>query len=88
MVVEPYALLTNVFHHFRVKVRGQRNQFIQKGFSITTIKRGISVDTTHEKDEGVETSSRQNMEVKGNLEVPPPQTEKTYVDPSAQNLQL
>ena len=32
------ALLTTVFNHFRVKFSGQRNQYISKGFSITTIK--------------------------------------------------
>ena len=43
----PYgALLTKIFSHFRVKFNRQRNQYIGKGFSITTIKRGIIVDST------------------------------------------
>ena len=60
------ALLTKVFNHFRVKLSGQRNQYISKGFSITTIKRGISIDSTEdegEEDEGDEGTSRHAMEV-------------------------
>ena len=82
------ALLTKIFSHFRVKVSNQRNQYIDQGFSITIIKRDISIDSTEGEDEGEEASNRQNMEVQRNLKVPPPQNEETYVDPSAQNLQL
>ena len=43
----PYGtILTKVFSQFRVKVNGQRNEYISKEFSITTIKRGISMDST------------------------------------------
>ena len=69
-------------------VRNHISQYIVKGFFITTIKRGISVDTTDGEDEGVEVSNRHSMEVEENLKVPPPQVEETYVDTSAQNLQL
>ena len=72
----PYgALLTKVFSHFRVKVSEQRNQYISKGFSITTIKKGISIDSTeeeHEDEEEGQEESSQHMEVDGNFEVPPP----------------
>ena len=78
--------LTKVFNHFRVKVSGQQNQYISKGFSITMIKRGISVSSIEGEDEGVEASSHQRMEVEEDLEVPPP--EEIYVDPKVQNLQL
>ncbi|GFZ21468.1 hypothetical protein Acr_29g0006300 [Actinidia rufa] len=87
----PYgALLTKIFNHFRVKHSGQRNQYISKGFSITMIKRGTSIDSTEEEneEEGDKETSRHAMDVEGNLEVLPPQTEETYVDPSTQNLQL
>ena len=48
----PYgAFLTKVFHYFRVKVSDQRNQFIQKGFLFTTIKRGISIDSNEGENE-------------------------------------
>ena len=78
------ALLTKVFSHVRVKLSDQRNQYISKGFSITTIKRGISVDSTEREEK----SSGQHMEVEGNLEVPSPHTEETYEEPSDHNLQL
>ncbi|GFS38866.1 hypothetical protein Acr_00g0059940 [Actinidia rufa] len=83
------ALLTKVFNHFRVKLSGQRNQYISKGFSITTIKRGISVDSNEGEDGKEEDAgtSHHAMEIEGNIEVPP-QTEETYVDPGAQDLQL
>ena len=91
----PYGvLLTKVFKHFRVTFSRQLNEYIDKGFSITTIKRGISIDSTEGEDEGEEKSSHQYMEVKGNLEVkenlqvPPPQTEETHEEPSTQVLQL
>ncbi|GFS29173.1 hypothetical protein Acr_00g0005660 [Actinidia rufa] len=83
----PYgALLTKVFSRFRVKVNGQRYQYISKGFSITTINRGISVDSTRE-EEGDEETSHHSLEVEGNLEVPPPHTEETYEE-TTQNFQL
>ena len=42
----PYsALLTKVFKHFRVKFSRQLNEYIDKDFSITTIKMGISIDS-------------------------------------------
>ena len=44
------------------------------------IKRSISVDSTEGEDEGVEASSRQNIEVEENLEIPPPQAEETHED--------
>ena len=79
------ALLTKVFNHFWVKVSGQRNQYIGKWFSITTIKRGISIDSTkgEEQKEGYEEISHHAMEIEGNLEVYPPSIEETYVDSSA-----
>ena len=71
----PYsALLTKVFSHFRVKVNDQQNKYISKRFLITTIKRGISIDSTEEEreeDEGDKGTSHRAMEVEGNLEIPP-----------------
>ena len=67
------ALLTKVFNHFRVKLSGQRNQYIGKEFSITTIKRGISIDSTEderEEDKGNKGMSRHVMEVEENHEIP------------------
>ncbi|GFY90989.1 hypothetical protein Acr_07g0011850 [Actinidia rufa] len=46
------------------------------------------MDSTRQEDEGDEGASHHAMEVEENLEVPLNQTEETYVDPSAQNLQL
>ena len=62
----PYStLLTKVFSHFRVKFSGQRNQYIGKGFSITMIKRCISIDSAEEENEeegGQEESSYHAMD--------------------------
>ena len=58
------------------------------GFSITTIKRGISVNTIDGEDEGVEASSCQNVEVEGNFEIPPPHIEEVHEDTNTQIFQL
>ena len=43
----PYgAFLTKVFKHFRVKFSRQLNEYIDKDFSITKIKKGISIYST------------------------------------------
>ncbi|GFZ09938.1 hypothetical protein Acr_21g0005370 [Actinidia rufa] len=65
------ALLTTVLNHFKVKLSGQQNQYISKGFSITTIKRGISVDNTEDEDEEDEGASRRAMEVEETIDSPP-----------------
>ena len=45
------ALLTKVFSHFDVNLRGQRNQGMSKGFSMNTIKKGIDFDSSEEERE-------------------------------------
>ena len=65
------ALFTKLFHHFKVKVSDQRNQYIGKGFSITTIKKGIRIDSTEDECEEDEGTSCHAMEVEGNFEIPP-----------------
>ena len=52
------------------------------------IKRGISIDTTEEEEEGENEISHHAMEIEGYFEEIPLQTERIYEDPSAQNLQL
>ncbi|GFZ08923.1 hypothetical protein Acr_20g0007310 [Actinidia rufa] len=52
------------------------------------IKRGINIDTIEEEEEGEEETSHHAMKTGGYIEEVPPQTEETYEDPSAQNLQL
>ncbi|GFS42904.1 hypothetical protein Acr_00g0082430 [Actinidia rufa] len=48
----PYgALLTKVFNHFTVNLRGQRNQGISKGFSMNTIKKAIDFDSSKEEQD-------------------------------------
>ena len=40
------ALLTKVFNHFDVNLRGQRSQGLSKGFSMNTIKKGINFSSS------------------------------------------
>ena len=64
------ALLTKVFNHFRGKLSGQQNQYISKGFSITMIKRSISIDSTEEEreeNEGDGGIGRHAMDIEGKL---------------------
>ena len=77
------ALLTKVFNHFDVNVRGQINQGIRKFFSMNTIKKGISF-SEEEREENVRDDgiSRQCMEEDEILEVLP------HVDPNFELPQL
>ena len=45
------ALLTKIFKHFHVSVRDQRNQGLDKGFSLNTIKKGKKFSSSEEKME-------------------------------------
>ncbi|GFY95441.1 hypothetical protein Acr_10g0008260 [Actinidia rufa] len=46
----PYgALLTKIFNHSGVNLRGQQNQGLSKRFSLNTIKKGIDFDSSEEE---------------------------------------
>ena len=61
------ALLTKVFNHFNVNLRGQRSQGLSKGFSMNTIKKGIYFESSEEERAEV----RDDMDEDDNEEVPP-----------------
>ena len=80
----PYgALLTKVFNHFGVKLGGQRNQGLSKGFSLNTIKKGIDFDSS-EEERDVE-MEYENMHDFANIRamIPYIQNEGVQVDPNA-----
>ena len=66
------ALLTKVFNHFDVNLRGQRSQGLSKGFSMNTIKKGIYFESSEEERAEV----RDDMDEDDNEEVPP------HIDPN------
>ncbi|GFS43266.1 hypothetical protein Acr_00g0084460 [Actinidia rufa] len=78
------ALLTKVFNHFTVNLRGQRNQGISKGFSMNTIKKGIDFDSS-EEERDVE-MEYENMHDFASVRVmiPYTQNEGAPVDPNDQ----
>ena len=45
------ALLTKIFEQFRVSLRDQHNQYIDGSFTEHLISRGISIDTTENKED-------------------------------------
>ena len=61
------ALLTKIFEHFRVSIRNQHDQHIDRNFTEHLISRGISLDTIDnkesEEEEGDEAQSREIAEM-------------------------
>ncbi|GFZ06813.1 hypothetical protein Acr_18g0009830 [Actinidia rufa] len=81
----PYgALLSKVFNHFVVNLRGQRNQGISKGFSMNTIKKGINFDSSEEEWDGEMKYENTHDFASVRAMIPYTQTEGIQVDPNEQ----
>ena len=61
------AFLTRIFIHFNVNLSNQPSTKIDKGFSMSTIKKGKNLGI----DEGEREEERMDMEVEGSLAIVP-----------------